>query len=190
VEGFFIFVPFTPASPPLQERRAIFDDTPLRMVPMSDAHWHLMLSHIPVLGVPFGAALLAAGLWRANVTLQRAALLVLVLAGLAGGAAYLTGESAEHALERMAGRPESLIEPHEEAALAALMATGLLACVAAAALWLVRRGRFGPFWGWGTLVLAVGVSLALAWVATLGGRISHPEIRPDQQAYRLAPGED
>jgi hypothetical protein len=40
------------------------------------------------------------------------------------------------------------------------------------------------------MALAIGVSLALAWVATLGGRISHPEIRPDHQAYQLTPTED
>ncbi len=33
------------------------------------------------------------------------------------------------------------------------------------------------------MVLAIGVSLALAWVATLGGRISHPEVRPGEQVY-------
>ena len=157
---------------------------------MSDAHWHLVLSHLPVLGVPFGAALLAAGLWRGNVTLQRTALVILVLAGLASGLAYLTGESAEHALQNIAGRPESLIEPHEEAALVAAIGSGILACLAAAALWLIRRGRFGRSWGWGTMALAVGVSLALAWVATLGGRISHPEIRPDHQAYQPTPTEE
>jgi hypothetical protein len=152
---------------------------------MSDAHWHLILSHLPVLGVPFGAALLAIGVWRRNLTLQRAGLVTLVLAGVASGLAYLTGESAEHAIENMAGRPESLIEPHEEAALAGLIATGLLACLGAAALWLMRRGRLGPTWGWVTMTLAIGVSLTLGWVAMLGGRISHPEILPGEQAQQV-----
>jgi hypothetical protein len=160
------------------------------MALMSDAHWHLVLTHLPVLGVPFGAALLGVGLWRSSVTLQRTGLVVLILAGLATGLAYLTGESAEHALESMAGRPESLIEPHEEAALAASIVTGLLTCLAAATLWLMPRGKLGRSWGWGTMTLAVGVSLALAWVATLGGRISHPEIRPAQQAYQVNATED
>jgi hypothetical protein len=150
---------------------------------MSDAHWHLIVSHLPVLGVPFGAALLAAGLWRKNVTLQRTALVVLLLAGLAAGIAFVTGEPAEHMLENMAGRPESLIELHEEAALAATIATGVLAFIAATALWLLRRGVLGRGWGLSTMVLAIGVSLALAWVATLGGRISHPEVRPGDQVY-------
>jgi hypothetical protein len=106
---------------------------------------------------------------------------VLVLAGVAAGAAYLTGEPAEHALEtQFAGgsRPESLIEAHEEAAEAATIATGLLALVSAVALWRLRRGALGSGWMIGSLMMAIATSVALAWVATLGGRISHPEIRP------------
>jgi len=148
---------------------------------MSTAHWHLVLNHLPVLGVPFGAMLLSAGLFRGSTVLQRAGLFVLVLAGLAAGTAYLTGEPAEHALERLGpagSRPESLIEAHEEAALIATVTAGLLAMAAGAALWRLLRGTVGRRWMAGVLTLALVASLALGWVATLGGRISHPEIRP------------
>jgi hypothetical protein len=149
---------------------------------MSNAHWHLILNHLPVLGVPFGALLLGIGLLRGTMALQRAGLIVLVLAGVAAGVAYLTGEPAEHALEALGAagsRPESLIEAHEEAALAATVAAGLLALGAAGALWRLVRGTAGRGWIAGLLTLALVASLALGWVATLGGRISHPEIRPD-----------
>jgi hypothetical protein len=151
------------------------------MAAMSDAHWHLVVNHLPVLGVPFGAALLGLGLVRRQVAVQRAGLGVLVLAGLAAGIAYLTGEPAEHALEAvgsLGNRPESLIEAHEEAALAATAMAGLLALVAGLGLWRLHRHPAGRGWMVGTLALAVVVTLALGWVATLGGRISHPEIRP------------
>jgi uncharacterized membrane protein len=148
---------------------------------VSDAHWHLVLNHLPVLGVPFGAALLGVGLLRGRAVLQRAGLTMLVLAGLAAGAAYLTGEPAEHALEVQTGvgsRPEALIEAHEDAALTATVATGVLAVMAGVGLWRLRRGGNGRGWMVGTLTLALVAAVALAWVATLGGRISHPEIRP------------
>lgn len=148
---------------------------------MSNAHWHLLLNHLPVLGVPFGAALLGIGLLWGQTVLQRAGLIVLVLAGLAAGAAYLTGEPAEHALETQSvpgSRPESLIEAHEDAAVAATVASGVLALVAAVALWRLRGGRTGGVWTTGALVLSLATALTLAYVATLGGRISHPEIRP------------
>lgn len=148
---------------------------------MSDAHWHLIVNHLPVLGVPFGAAFLGLGLLRRQLALQRAGLGILILAGMAAGVAYLTGEPAEHAIEAIGprgARPESLIEAHEEAALTASAITGLLAVVAGAALWRLRRGLVGRFWTTGALTLALVATLALGWVATLGGRISHPEIRP------------
>ncbi|HET7239904.1 MAG TPA: hypothetical protein VFI77_02025 [Gemmatimonadales bacterium] len=147
---------------------------------MSDAHWHLIVNHLPVLGVPFGAALVGVGLLRNQATLQRAGLAILVLAGIAAGVAYLTGEPAEHALETLGSlgnRPESLIEAHEEAALIATVMTGLLALVAGVGLWRLRRGLLGRSWMAGAMVLALATTLALGWVATLGGRISHPEIR-------------
>ena len=148
---------------------------------MSDAHWHLIVNHLPVLGVPFGAALLGLGILRGQVALQRAGLAVLVLAGVAAGIAYLTGEPAEHALEALGGMnrpPEPLVEAHEEAALAATAMTGLLALVAGFGLWRLRRGPVGRGLMASALTLALATTLALGWVATLGGRISHPEIRP------------
>lgn len=158
-----------------------------------NAHWHLIVNHLPVLGVPFGAGLLGIGLLFGRTTLQRAGLAVLVLAGLAAGAAYLTGEPAEHALETQSAagsRPESLIEAHEEAALAAAIATGLLAVVAGVALWRLRRGALGRGWSAGALIMAMVTAVALAWVATLGGRISHPEIRPTTAVGTPAPLDD
>ena len=147
---------------------------------MSDAHLHLIVNHLPVLGVPFGAALLGLGLFRGQLALQRAGLGVLVLAGMAAGVAYLTGEPAEHALEALGGMrslPESLVEAHEEAALVATVMTGLLALVAGFGFWRLQRGSVGRGWMASALTLALATTLALGWVATLGGRISHPEIR-------------
>jgi hypothetical protein len=160
---------------------ADLDHVLIRKADVSYAHWHLIVNHLPVLGVPFGAALLGLGLFRGRVALQRAGLTVLVLAGLAAGIAYLTGEPAEHALEAMGPlgtRPEALIEAHEEAALAAAIITGLGALVAGVGLWRLRRGAASRGWMAGALTVALVATLALGWVATLGGRISHPEIRP------------
>ena len=150
----------------------------LRKADVSDAHWHLILNHLPVLGVPFGAALLGLGLFRGQVAVQRAGLSVLVLAGLAAGIAYLTGEHALEAVGSMGTRSEALIEAHEEAALTATGITGLGALVAGVGLWRLRRGSGGRGWMASALTLALVGTLALGWVATLGGRISHPEIRP------------
>ena len=70
------------------------------------------------------------------------------------------------------------LRTHEEAALAATGIAGLGALVAGVGLWRLRLGSGSRGWMAGALTLALVGTLALGWVATLGGRISHPEIRP------------
>ena len=81
---------------------------------MNSAHWHLLLNHLPVLGIPFGLGLLLASLRRQTPTLQRAGLTVMILASAVAALVYLTGEPAEEALEQLAIRPTAAIERHEE----------------------------------------------------------------------------
>ena len=49
---------------------------------MNGAHLHLILTHVPVLGVAFGTVLLGFGLLRNNRVIQQTGLAVLVFAGL------------------------------------------------------------------------------------------------------------
>lgn len=144
---------------------------------MNTAHLHLLLNHLPVLGVPFGLALLLASLRRLNPAFQRAGLLVLVLAGVAAGLAYLTGEPAEAVLRQLGLRPEAAIEAHEEAATVGLIAAGTLGLLALGAWWRSRRQTLGRPALLALLFAGVVVSGTLAWVANLGGQIRHQEIR-------------
>jgi hypothetical protein len=154
-----------------------------RLVCMNGAHLHLILTHIPVLGVVFGSALLAIGLFRNNRIVQQTALAVLVLSGLAAGAAFLTGEAAEEAIEGQIGAGKPFLESHEEAGLVGLVMAGL---AGAMALLVLVRGRKGRPLSRGlaalNLVIALAASGTLAWVANLGGQIGHPEIRNGQMA--------
>ena len=143
---------------------------------MNEAHLHLILTHLPVLGVPFGIALLVASLRRLDPTLQRAGLIVLLLAGVGAGLAYLTGEPAEEALESLAIRPGETIEAHEEAALFGLLATGALALAALLGWWRARRSPLGRSTLTALILAGVLVTGSLAWVANLGGQIRHPEV--------------
>lgn len=150
---------------------------------MNGAHLHLIVTHLPVLGVGFGALLLALGLFRKNRVMQQTALGVLVLAGLAAGAAYWTGEGAEEAIENQLGAGKSFLELHEEAGLIGLGMAGL---AGAMALIVLASGRKGRELSRGlaalNLVFALVASGTLAWVANLGGQIGHPEIRSSQSA--------
>lgn len=150
---------------------------------MNGAHVHLIVTHLPVLGVAFGTFLLGFGLFRKNRVIQQAALGVLVFAGLTAGVAYLTGEGAEEAIEGTIGAGQALLDRHEDAALVGLVATGIAGALALIVLARGRKGRPLPkglvvF----NLVIALAASGTLAWVANLGGQLGHPEIRSGQSA--------
>ena len=148
---------------------------------MNGAHLHLIVTHLPVLGVGFGTLLLALGLFRKNRVMQQTALGVLVLAGLAAGAAYLTGEGAEEVIENRLGAGKAFLELHEEAGLFGLAAAGLAGLLALIVLATGRKGRqLSRGLAVLNLVFALVASGTLAWVANLGGQIGHPEIRSGQ----------
>lgn len=153
---------------------------------MNGAHLHLLLNHLPVLGTLFGLGILAIALWRRNDTLRRTGLALLVIAGLAAGGAFLTGEPAEEAVEGKV--TEQVIAAHEEAAEAALWGAGILAVLSAGALLRWRReipqGVAGA-----VLVGAIVTSGLMAWTANLGGQIRHPEIGAPSVASSGAAGD-
>ena len=145
---------------------------------MSAAHLHLILNHIPLLGLLFGTALLAYGTWRDAADVQKASLGLLAVAGLSAIAVYLTGEPAEEVVEGLAGVSHGAIEAHEAwgwYALLAGIATGGVALGTLLLGWGRRRlGRGAVVL---TLVLALLSSGLIGYTANLGGKISHPELR-------------
>ena len=144
---------------------------------MNGAHLHLLVNHVPVLGTFLALALLLAALPRGSAAWARNAFRLLVALGVATLGVFLTGEPAEETVEDIAGVAESLIERHEEAALAATIALGALAAFALGALlWFRRR----PLPRWVVLAATVGtlvIAGMMGWTANLGGQIRHTEIR-------------
>lgn len=99
---------------------------------MNPAHLHIILNHIPVIGVPFGAVLLMYGYVRRSTEIKRASLLVFVFMALITIPTFLSGKAAEDMVEHLPGVTESTIESHEEAATIALIATAMLGVLALA----------------------------------------------------------
>lgn len=145
---------------------------------MNLVHLHLLLNHLPVIGVPLIAALLMYGILRRQRDVQRAALTGFILLAVLTVPAYLTGEPAEEAIEHAPGVATALIGRHETLATVAMALTALLGAWSALGLFFSRRDRPVP-----RLVLNGGVLLAVLAVGALiptgyyGGQIRHEEIR-------------
>lgn len=153
---------------------------------MSVVHLHLILNHVPVIGMLFVLLILGVATWRRDSAGGKLALSTLVGLAAVTGLVFFTGEPAEEAVEQIAGVSETMIHSHEEAAEVALLATGIAGGLALVALAGFRR-RLLPPWAMRTaLVVVLVVSSLLGWTANLGGRIRHTELEapptPDRES--------
>jgi uncharacterized membrane protein len=162
---------------------------------MSDVHLHLLLNHVPILGTLFAFLLGLYGALRRQPAVVRAALLALVVTGIASVAALRTGEGAEDAVERLPGVSESILHDHEEAAESANVAAILLAI---ASLGILFWRRKAPDLGTPATVVVLAGALVvfglMARTGNLGGQIRHTEIRdgtaPEASGATARPGDE
>jgi len=152
-------------------------------------HLHLMVNHVPVLGIPFALLLGAFGLLRRQDVLVRAALATFVVVGGFAWAAERTGKEAEEIVEELPGVSHDRIHRHEEAAEWAARGGLGLGLLALALLWTGRRRGPSRAGVAVLLLLAAGLAGWLAYTANLGGEIRHPEIRAGGAGAELD-GED
>lgn len=154
---------------------------------MTLVHLHLLLNHLPVVGIPLAGALLVSGIAKRNDTLQRTAFAFLLFLAVMTIPVFLSGEPAEESVEHLPGVAETMIERHEDLASVAMGVTALLGVVALVGLVAARGGRAVPrglaYAGLAATLLAVAV---LTPTAYFGGQIRHSEIRADTPAAGTA----
>jgi hypothetical protein len=147
---------------------------------MNAAHLHLILNHVPVVLAAFTPLFLAWVLVRGSNESRRLGMGVAVLLGLTALPAFISGEPAGEIAEDVPGISAGLIEPHEEAAEAALIGVIVLGAVALAGLLYFRRAAMVPSALIAVLLVGSVVCAGLmTWTANLGGKIHHSEITAD-----------
>lgn len=150
---------------------------------MDPAHAHLILNHIPVVGLGAAILLLLYAFARRNDEMKKAALIGFVLLALVTIPVYLTGGEAEERVEHLPGVSDAFIEEHEEAATSSLIAIEILGALSLAGLVLTRRSRAVPKWlAVISLVASIIVAAVMVRTANLGGQIRHTEIRSGASA--------
>ena len=145
---------------------------------MSIVHIHLLLNHVPVLGVVFVTLLLLFALVRHSGEIAKLSLALLALVGALSIAVFFTGEPAQEAVEHLPGPSERLIDRHEDAALLATIVTGCVGALALGALAAYRRRALPRWLTLFALFAALGATGLMGYTANLGGQIRHTEIRP------------
>ena len=146
---------------------------------LSQAHIHLMINHIPVVGAGMVLVIMLAGLLRKSRDLTRTAMVLGALIAVSAPIVKETGEGAEDQVKQSAWFHDSLLEEHEGRADKATVAMVLAGVIGAVGVVLSRNGRpERPLINYSfTAVLTIAAGL-MAWTALAGGEIRHDEIRP------------
>lgn len=145
---------------------------------MNQAHLHLLLNHLPILGVLFGLLIMAGGFILKNNTVRRTALGIFVLSAGFAIPAYLTGEGAEEIVENLPGVSENLMEAHEDMANIFLWVVGGLGLLSIVTFFADQQSKkIASALYTLTFVAALGTMFFARQVGTSGGEIRHTEIR-------------
>jgi hypothetical protein len=147
---------------------------------MGGAHVHLVVNHVPVLGMLLGSLLLLIAIRsRERASWVRAALLILTISFIAVVAAFFSGEPALQQIEGLPRTSGVALSEHHVRSVYGLALSGAAAVAAGVAVVLARK-RSGEY-SRPSLAILLGVcmssSLALGWTSLAGGRINHPELQ-------------
>jgi len=158
---------------------------------MNDAHLHLVVNHLPIVGVLIGFLVLLAGLIMKKPQIKNTALGIFIFSALTAIAAFLTGEGAEEIVENLPGISETLIHKHED--YAELFLTMMLILGGVSLITLFLQYKKLPFskYGFVLILLLSMVTMGIAkYVGTSGGEITHIEIRSDANVIQLDGNQD
>ncbi|HYV91661.1 MAG TPA: hypothetical protein VE978_07760 [Chitinophagales bacterium] len=151
---------------------------------MNQAHLHLLLNHIPIVGILIGTLICVVTFFFKDHSIRRIALGIFIFSAAVAIPAYLTGEGAGEVVEDLPGIIGSSIETHEDIALifiwliSALGITALIALVTD----IVKKNYAAKFIYVATLVLSLVVLVKAYQLGNSGGEIRHNEIRTGAQS--------
>jgi uncharacterized membrane protein len=159
---------------------------------MDLTHLHLLLNHVPTVGMIITTGLFLLSLATRREHLKEASLVLFLGIALVTIPTYVTGNAAAEKICKLssASAPcqdptvlRAFIEAHEGAAFPAMLLMELVGAFAWLGLWQYRRSRQVPVWNTVIiLILSLAAFAAVTRAADLGGDIRHPEIREAGEA--------
>lgn len=158
---------------------------------MNNAHFHLIVNHLPIVGLLIGTLVLLTGLVVKKTDVKLTALGVFVFSALTSIIAFYTGEGAEEVIENMAGISETLIHTHEEYAESFFSLTLILGGISFITFIAeAKKHHLSKYLIVLCLLVAIADGILAKYVGTSGGEIRHSEIRSDAKMIPLENDED
>ena len=155
---------------------------------MNDAHYHLVVNHLPIILPMVGTFVLLIGFVFNQEIVKRLSYTIFIIGAVATFPAMSSGEGAEEIVEHLPGMSHDLIHEHEEKAEFFAILSYLLGVVSLIGLWVSwKRKKFATMVSALVLVFSLVVLFFAAQTGTSGGEISHPEIR---EGFKAAANDD
>jgi uncharacterized membrane protein len=145
---------------------------------MNEAHFHLLVNHLPIIFPLVGVIILITGLISKSEAVKRTAFMIFILGAISAILAMSSGEGAEEIVKKISGVSEDFIKNHEETAEKFAVLSYLLGVFSVLSLWAsFKQKTFSNIISIGTLLFAIVVLFFAKQTGTTGGEIRHAEIR-------------
>lgn len=167
---------------------------------MNGAHFHLLINHLPILGLIFAIIVMVIGLILKSPVVRRVALVLFLVTGISALPTMNSGEDAEEVIEHsgmgdmcgpkctcsaemkheMMEQKEHYIHEHEEKAEDFMPYMWALIALSGITLYMEWKKKSMAMLASFTVLLIGAIALYFAHeVGESGGEISHPEIRTE-----------
>ncbi len=144
---------------------------------MNPIQVHLMLAHLPVVGLLASIALLVVAQFAKSELMFKTACGFLIACSLFAVGTYLSGPPSYEIVEAAELADEEIVERHALFGQISFVGMILLAAVTLGALIQYAQGDGpGSAIRWALLAASLVLAVVLAWTAHEGGEIRHPEL--------------
>lgn len=158
---------------------------------MNNAHFHLAINHLPIVGLLIGILTLLTGLILKKADVKLTALGIFIFSAITAIVAFNTGEGAEEVVEDMEGISETLIHAHEEYAESFLTLTLILGALSLINFIVeVKKLKLSKYLMLTCFFLAIADGILATYVGISGGEIRHSEVRSDVKMIPLEEVDD
>lgn len=145
---------------------------------MNDAHFHLVVNHLPLVSLLIGVLILIFGLMLNKSGVKLTGFAVFIFSAITSIFAFYTGERAEEVVENLPNISEALLHTHEEYAESFFTLTLILGAISLIGFILeLIKFKYAKYLAILILLLAISDGVLAKYVGTSGGEIRHTEIR-------------